>query len=1109
MGDCIILERMKFEEVYQKLNDEQREAVDCVDGPLLVIAGPGTGKTQLLSARVANILKETDTLAENVLCLTFTEAGARNMRERLNGFIGQDSYRVNISTYHGFGRELIATNRDYFEERMLERAVDEVTTHGIVARILEGLSYQDILRRADVFDVISTISELKRELVSAEMLREIVAQNREIAAEVNEVLQEAMSGVKRMPSGLEQARPIYEKVLEVLRENADQSGVGRFKNIAAEYLFELERAFGEAEAEIEGKAKPLNAWKNKFLEKDLKDRPILKIEAGNKKMASMAGVLEKYQAELEREGLFDYDDMILLAIGALEKNDDLRFSLQEKYLYIMLDEYQDTNAAQSRIIELLTNNPASEGRPNVMAVGDDDQAIYAFQGAMSSNLREFYERYRDVKVVNLVKNYRSTADVLYFAKNIAEQIEGRFSDGFNGISKELAAVNKADERAGIARKEFRSSVAESAWVAGKIAELIEAGEDAREIAVVAPKHAYLAELLPFLHEKKVAVTYEKRENILETKVVRELVAIARLILKLASDGRADELWAEVLSYEMWGIDPMAIWRVSWQAEAERKNWAEVLVESDDEKVARAAKLMLGLALRVEAETLEKMIDYIVGASEIEVEGEQLKSPLREFYMGRSDREVYDLLNSLTVLRERLIEYRGGSGGLRDLIQYISDCEAAGIKIINSSPHNEAAAAVNLMTVYGAKGLEFNHVFILSANEATWAKAKNKVNQVNLPINLARIRHVGNSADDKLRLLYVAITRARTNLYVTSSVANFAGKQLARLEYFDERETEDGVRSFTLPEKFAMVEMMDDEGTVGAEVLSVSWFEKHLPTTVRMQDLLKTRLERYRISPTHLNTFTDTIYGGPQKFYENTILRFPQSISSSGVFGNAIHATLDWCQREVLKNKLPSVEGAVEVLRREILAERSLNSEEKERLIERGEFALQRYYEQRAEMLAMKNIRSEMGFSGEMIALGEVVLTGKIDRLEIDDEKKQVVVVDFKTGPSRKKLMKSDPKLHKYLQQVYLYKILVENSVALKGYEVVGARLEFVEPDEDGIVNALEISEFDRAELERCRKLLLAVWGRVMALDFPDIGGYSQDVAGIKRFEDDLLAELER
>ena len=117
-----------FEKNYKMLNAEQKEAVDTIDGPVLVIAGPGTGKTQLLSTRIANILQKTDTAPENILAMTFTEAGASNMRERLSHFIGTNSFKVGIFTYHGFANEIIQNYREYFTDKNLNEASDELVT---------------------------------------------------------------------------------------------------------------------------------------------------------------------------------------------------------------------------------------------------------------------------------------------------------------------------------------------------------------------------------------------------------------------------------------------------------------------------------------------------------------------------------------------------------------------------------------------------------------------------------------------------------------------------------------------------------------------------------------------------------------------------------------------------------------------------------------------------------------------------------------------------------------------------------------------------------------------------------------------------------------------
>ena len=148
-----------------QLNSAQKEAVEYLDGPLLVLAGPGTGKTQLLSSKVAYILENTDTNPENILCLTFTENGAQNMRDRLFSIIKEAASKVNIHTYHAFGSTILADYKNYAEsyDRNLDSAIDTVTQFKIIKKIQENLSGNDILRGDKITDIISTIASAKED----------------------------------------------------------------------------------------------------------------------------------------------------------------------------------------------------------------------------------------------------------------------------------------------------------------------------------------------------------------------------------------------------------------------------------------------------------------------------------------------------------------------------------------------------------------------------------------------------------------------------------------------------------------------------------------------------------------------------------------------------------------------------------------------------------------------------------------------------------------------------------------------------------------------------------------------------------------------------------
>ncbi|MFO0971714.1 MAG: UvrD-helicase domain-containing protein [Candidatus Saccharimonadales bacterium] len=209
---------MDFLEAYKKLNEAQKQAVDQIDGPVLVIAGPGTGKTQLLSARVANILQKTDTLAQNILCLTFTESGAANMRERLTSFIGQAAYDVSIGTYHAFGGDVIRRFPEYFNETRLQEPVDQLGKREIVADIVEKMSYSNPLKqtRWHLHDLMGTISEVKRNLLQPEDLRQIAEENATFITHVSQECVQIFATFTGMRGKLEKLLPYFESLLQAI-----------------------------------------------------------------------------------------------------------------------------------------------------------------------------------------------------------------------------------------------------------------------------------------------------------------------------------------------------------------------------------------------------------------------------------------------------------------------------------------------------------------------------------------------------------------------------------------------------------------------------------------------------------------------------------------------------------------------------------------------------------------------------------------------------------------------------------------------------------------------------------------------------------------------------
>lgn len=1106
-----------FEKIYRQLNAAQKEAVDTIDGPLLVIAGPGTGKTQLLGARVANILKTTDTLPENILCLTFTETGAANMRERLTRFIGQAAYDVQISTYHAFGGDLIQRYPEYFPGVRLQNPVDGLGQYQIMKQLVDKMSYHNPLKQTQhhLNDLTTTVSEIKRALLTPQDLKGIAKENLMFIEKASAVSAEVLAGMKSTAS-YKLAFPRFAALLPKLQPLAPSKPVShRFGSTGMLCVTELAEAI--VEAEESGKTTPLTKWKNAWLSKDANNTFVFDGKLQNERILALAEVCEQYDSALSKRSLYDFDDMILRSISALEQSDEFKFTLQERHQYILLDEYQDTNAAQAMLVTLLTDNPVNEGRPNVMAVGDDDQAIYAFQGAQYSNMLDFYRQYRDTKVINLTENYRSHRDILTAATNIAEQIHERLHSQFEDLTKQLTPAGKVGEAA-IVRTEYLSDVAQYSSIAESVQKLISSGVSPNEIAVLAPRHRYLEPLVAHLNEHAIPVRYEKRENILETAIIQQIITIARLVEAIASKNLrvSNALWSQVLSFEFWQIPTSTIWDLSWKAnDGNAADWSQIALQH--EQTRPIALLVLNLALRAGNETCEALLDYIIGSESVKTHEKDLpevRSKLRSYYMSEEMQTnqpqlFHETLSHLTVLRDILRERQLAERTilhLKDLIELVDLYEEAGQRMLDTSPYSQASEAVQLMTVFKSKGLEFEHVFIVNCHDDVWGNTSRAgANRITLPANLQPIRKSGTTEDERLRILFVALTRAKRGLYITSYRQTFAGKQTRALKYLNEQEQSDGRRkAMVLPEKYQIVVSSDVERP-DIESLIISWQHRHLKelSDGSLRSLLASRIDSYQLSPTHLNQFTDVIYGGPQQFFLNTILRFPQAPTINSIYGSCIHETLEWVQSQVNQDDtLPPFSDISKYLRA-VLQRTNLTPDQIELETERGLHSLQAYLEKRAAMFKVGNIQ-EYNFRNEGVFVGDVHMGGKIDLLEIDEKSKTICVVDFKTGSWYTK-WKDDARLHKYRQQLFAYKLLVEGSNRFKGYTVTSGRLEFIEPDGQGNIYSLDLNFDDgKEEMERLKLLLNALWRKVKALEMPNIDKYPKDLKGIQSFEDDLI-----
>lgn len=1056
-----------------KLNHNQKRAVEYLEGPLLVLAGPGTGKTQLLSEKVKYILENVDIGPENILCMTFTESGASNMRERLKTLIGGPAAaKVNINTYHAFGSEILAEYANYAEDyaRKLDAAIDEVAQFKLVKKIQSELPARDILQKDNVKDIISVISAAKSANLTAEDLAKIAAQN--IAD--SKVLSEQISPLllRVVPRKFEQSRdeaylPIYELIKEYTEAPVIVKNIERSIGVLARGLKQA-----LVEAESLDSVKPLSKWRDGFFEKDEVGNYRLKDIIANKKLASVAMVMAEYDRALRAEGLYDYDDMIQEAVRVLGSDKGFQATLSERYQYIMLDEFQDTNPSQFSIIKALTDYE----KPNVMAVGDDDQAIYEFQGALSTNLTDF-QNYYGAEVIPLTENYRSTQEILDFSRQVINQAEDRFAD------KELTAHREEPDKSQIYRYEFLASDMEYAWVARKIHELVKSGVKQSEIAVISYKHKYFMPLLPYLQKyPEIKIAYERRDNLLENEVLHQILTLAKYIYELANETRVDTSALEVLSYPFWDLPIVEVIKLTERARRDKTSVFDEICASEIAEIRKAGEFIATMVAKSYTEPLEVWLDELIGAAEVEIvsaseiaEKYTYRCSFLKYYTQQGEYEAFRLYENLASLRGKLKKHFGERPlRLKDLMEMVNDYVEADMPMNASSPYRDADEAVAILSAHKAKGLEFAYVFVIAADHSAWGKGKGNNNMLSLPKNLMQIRHTGTTDGEKLRILYVTLTRAKEYLYITNSLRDFEDKSPDRLEYLEEYAEDDKVISPFLPTREVKTLYEAEKDEAATENLH-HWVVPYTRLTPDMRALYKERVRNYRMSASSLTSFVDIVYAGPVAFFRDYILQAPREVETEAMaYGTLVHTVFE----AVTKKNLTDTQAT------ELFAEEAgkldLVEKEKKRILEKGvgdlAIALKKFG------AIIRQGEAEVNLGSEHLTVAGVPVTGKIDHIVVDEATKTIEVYDFKTGVYKKDKWKSQTGLYKYMLQLLFYKMLLNNSRKYGKYKVAKAHILFVTPDNEDKVYDKEYV-YDSEDEKNLILLMQRVYEEISSLNF--------------------------
>jgi DNA helicase-2/ATP-dependent DNA helicase PcrA len=908
---------MSFEERYKNLNPRQREAVDTIEGPVMVIAGPGTGKTTILTLRIANILKKTDTPPSGILAITYTDAGAKNMRVKLRELIGSRADEVRIHTFHGFASSVINEFREHFPHLSKSEQITDVEAEAIVRKILADAKFADIrpFGNPDMYigPILGAIRDSKKEAWAPDMLRSFAKD-------------------------------------EAKRVTKDPESIS---------------TRGASKGELKADAK----------------KRIERLE----KTTLLADVYEQYEAE-KKGKYIDFDDQIIELMVALERDELLLRLLQEKFLYILVDEHQDTNDSQNLLIRMIADFFET---PNLFVVGDEKQAIYRFQGASVQNFLRFQNVWKNMKVISLEDNYRSHQGILDagFA-----MIENNYAEGEHEVLR-IALKSGAKTGGPVDVITAGNIAAEEAWLAEAVSKVLKTDKTST-VAVIVRKNRLVERALSALESRGVKAAAERGADIFS----HPTGSLFFDLIGFLNDPSYTEGLARTLAAGLWNI--------------EFDRAAEII------GLLRAGK-PVGIEKRIPAAAELQRVKATSGALAYIVKAAEVSGLVEAIALDPLAVEVWRGIITLSEEIARRSSIEDPSKLMTALLSYATSAESRSVKVSLGAPD----ARATIMTAHSSKGLEFDYVFMPYSTEDAWMSQRRGPSFI-LP------REAADKDDirDTRRLFYVALTRARKHVVISSSTEGAGGKETLPVRFISEI-PENLQAKVSLPAVKDLVSLRPSKNLSTQEEI--------------LADFARRSLAEKGLSVTALNHFIAC----PARYFYKSVMRLPEAPSASAEKGNAMHAALDAVWKLPTKDT-KTIESQIISTVTEYFNTRSLlPAFERQSIVEKlvhdapaVAAALTGHFLQTPPAVSETPVESKRG---------DIRIHGKLDALVVGDS--TVSIFDYKT---REAMSENEIRgLTKdatgdYFRQLVFYKLLLVGDIRTRGKSIEPS-LVFVSPDAKG------------------------------------------------------------
>lgn len=922
-----------FETEYKKLNPLQKEAVDTIDGPVMVVAGPGTGKTQILSLRIGNILLKTEVKADSILCLTFTNSAVKAMRERLRAYIGSEAGKVHISTFHSFGLEILEKFYEVLGLQEAPKLMDEKDTIVLFDEILEQNDWTYIRPRSDSAryfrDLKSLISLLKRERVTPENF------GKEIEKEI--------------------------KYIKTDKESISTRGESKGK---------LKK---DAEKKIEGLGRTLEAMK----------------------------FYELYEEEKKKRNLFDYDDILESLNRIVDESEDAKSYIQENFLYVLIDEHQDSSGVQNVFLEKVWGDVE---KPDIFVVGDDRQLIYGFGGASLEYFKHFENAFGKAKLITLLENYRSTQRILDSSHDL---LESALSKG------KLKSQSKDDHPIRLVEAYYPRDEIIAAGL--EIKERIEKGENPNDMAILVPKNRQVRSALTILKEMGIPVSGGDMVSLFETQAALSLIRVLKVMAN-----PADSVPLAASFFDKYSLIPPLKAHTFIRSQNMRE-FSLITLEAERNNLFDAAN-----EVNIWINKLKSWLEH---------SNEPLYFFLQKVgteYLLDSALNHEDLIQRIEVVRTMLhLALMQGEKNpqitLADFLNFLDRLQNYGedVPIAVFS----ADDGVKVLTLHGSKGLEFDYVWIAHMDERSFASGR--ISGFSLPESIKQ--RIEEKDEEVLkRQLYVAITRAKRFCSISYSLKSFAGgaQELAHIiadlsGNFEKRNAEDTEKIILKNNPKAYI----------------AGGEKRKADEFGVKELVKAVKKDYQnrtVSVSLLNNFFECTW----KWYFRNLLQLPEPKTESLEFGNIIHGSID----AVLKlDKKPTNKDLDAAVTTQVHRSQFGNARKQEELKKLALTVVSNWVDARFSDIAKKR-ENEKSVSVKDERFPHLSIYGKIDLIEKLDED-TIRVTDFKTGNGRKKSeiekIDEEGRMGGYMRQLAMYSYLIKQSPSWK-VDVQESRLEFVE-----------------------------------------------------------------